>query len=696
MCDPWIGLAPVETPGPFAAGGDPAHYIVTEYRRTYTFDTAVTKVTVTACGDTAFQLFLNGDCIMTGPPSVGGDFIGNETPRDNFYTFEVSLSPLSCELTWFAQVQTMPIQLYEFSKGQGGFMLRAEATTKGGAVHTLCTDTTWQVRQSAAHTAPFCFDSTIPAMPFVSAVALPDIWHATPAPIPAREEHHCPLTGATVTIAAGERVTHTWELPRIYGGFLGVHATGKGMVNAAFAFSEQGEDGSREDIVLCDNATYRGFALHSAGQITATFENRGNAPLAVTVSFIITHYPVTDEAQTACDDEAVNTVLDTCRHTLKICRQTLHLDSTRHCEPLACTGDYYIESLMTPFAFDDMRLAKFDILRTAALLVREDGRMFHTTYSLIWVRWLWDVYMLTGDASLLADCRPALAQFLSRFESYRGENGLIESAPDYMFVDWLVIDGYSLHHPPKALGQAVLNMFYFGGLDAAAKVHDALHDSDAAQRCRAAREDLRRAINTHLYDPIERAYIAGLNTPNAATEYWGLPQNTEKRYVLPHANILAACFGVCDDALARDLIHRVMHGAFSHDCQPYFLHFLFEAIFRLGLREQYTRPLLERWKAPVLACTKGLVEGFIPPEEGYTFDHSHAWGGTPLYSFPKALLGLSVEEAGMRKITLSPSLLGLHRARVELFTPHGKVVCTMQEGAPPHIVHPDNVTVTVV
>ena len=30
----------------------------------------------------------------------------------------------------------------------------------------------------------------------------------------------------------------------------------------------------------------------------------------------------------------------------------------------------------------------------------------------------------------------------------------------YMFVDWIEIDGLSLHHPPKALGQTCLNLFY--------------------------------------------------------------------------------------------------------------------------------------------------------------------------------------------------------------------------------------------
>ena len=54
----------------------------------------------------------------------------------------------------------------------------------------------------------------------------------------------------------------------------------------------------------------------------------------------------------------------------------------------------------------------------------------------------------------------ALILLLERFERYIGENGIIEYPPDYMFVDWLAPDGISMHHPPKALGQTCLNMFY--------------------------------------------------------------------------------------------------------------------------------------------------------------------------------------------------------------------------------------------
>ena len=172
-----------------------------------------------------------------------------------------------------------------------------------------------------------------------------------------------------------------------------------------------------------------------------------------------------------------------------------------------------------------------------------------------------------------------------------------------------------------------------------------------------------------------------------------MPQNIEKRYYLKHANILAAYFGVCDDDTSKKLIHKVMAEEIDGDCQPYFLHYLLDAVYRLGLREKYTLQICERWKAPVQQCTKGLVEGFVAPEPNYNFDHSHAWGGTPLYALPKAIMGLEIVEPGMKKITLSPSLLGLDYAKAELLTPYGKVICEAKIGEKIRVTHPEDITV---
>ena len=129
--------------------------------------------------------------------------------------------------------------------------------------------------------------------------------------------------------------------------------------------------------------------------------------------------------------------------------------------------------------------------------------------------------------------------------------------------------------------------------------------------------------------------------------------------------------------------------------QPYFQHYLLEAIYAHGLREKYTLRVIEQWKTAIRECDKGLPEGFYAPEPSYRFDNSHAWGGTPLYSLPKALTGLSVEKAAYREIKLDPSLLGLEEAKVEIPTPYGMLICEMKQGEEPKIVAPDKISVTM-
>jgi hypothetical protein len=162
---------------------------------------------------------------------------------------------------------------------------------------------------------------------------------------------------------------------------------------------------------------------------------------------------------------------------------------------------------------------------------------------------------------------------------------------------------------------------------------------------------------------------------------------------MPHSNILCALFGICDDDTARRLIRRVVDDAEWGACQPYFKHYLLEAIFRLGLQGELTCRVLEAWKAPVQDCPKGLVEGFIRPEPGYSFDHSHAWGGTPLYALPKALLGLEIAESGYRAVRISPDLLGLRSAHVEVPTPFGCITADLREGEQATIVVPEGIKI---
>ena len=122
---------------------------------------------------------------------------------------------------------------------------------------------------------------------------------------------------------------------------------------------------------------------------------------------------------------------------------------------------------------------------------------------------------------------------------------------------------------------------------------------------------------------------------------------------------------------------------------------MLEAVYRHGLREEYTLEVLEEWKKPAKECPKGLVEGFVAPEPTYSFDHSHAWGGTPLYALPKAILGLEILDPAYKKIKISPSLLGLESAHVEVPTPYGMMVFDLREGQEMSMNVPEEIEVVM-
>ncbi|MCQ2446868.1 MAG: hypothetical protein MJ141_08305, partial [Clostridia bacterium] len=441
-----------------------------------------------------------------------------------------------------------------------------------------------------------------------------------------------------------------------------------------FELPEQGENG-RERVTFDKSGNYRSFRLYSVGgyRMKALSDEAD-----VKITLWNTHYPVKEVGSLSTSDPLLNKVYDVARHTLTICRQTMHLDSPLHQELLACTGDYYIEMLMEAFVFGDLRLAREDILRTAWWLEENDGRMFHTTYSLIWVVMLRKYYMLSGDLETVEACRPAINKLFDRFEGYMGEDGVIENPPDYMFVDWVVTEGYSMHHPPKCLGQTVLNAFYYGALSDAVNLAD-IASFPEKEKWEKAKAAFKPAFNHAFWDEEKRMYLDGLTSEGIVGQWQ--PENADLKHYSRYTAALTVLYDLAPEGERENLLRLAAAEESPLDpVQPYFMHFVLEAVAKCGAREKYAMPILSKWKDMVKTCDKGLQEGWIAPEPTYSFDHSHAWGGTPAAFLPQMLLGFEVLEPGMKKVRLSPALLGLEKAEIEVPTPFGMLSCRLEEG----------------
>ena len=146
----------------FSCGGDPEkfNYTVAEFKKTYTFDKKIKKAHLRYSADTAFHLYCNENLIDFGPVVVGGDFLESYRSRDLWYASFSEVEPNSNTLDIFARVKMMPIELCEYSKGKGGFMLTGHIEFEDGTKKVIFTDSSWLCRRNNAYVSPKVYDSS--------------------------------------------------------------------------------------------------------------------------------------------------------------------------------------------------------------------------------------------------------------------------------------------------------------------------------------------------------------------------------------------------------------------------------------------------------------------------------------------------------------------------------------------------------
>ena len=145
-----------------------------------------------------------------------------------------------------------------------------------------------------------------------------------------------------------------------------------------------------------------------------------------------------------------------------------------------------------------------------------------------------------------------------------------------MFVDHVVFDSYSMHHPPRALGETVLNAFYYDALINAQKLCRIM-DDDKEELYRARAEKLRESFNNTFFDEDKGLYFDGRNFKDEVIEWRPCEEN--KRYYSVHSNTLAVLYNLCDNDKSQKILHKVMNDKSLIQANPYFYNFILDAIY---------------------------------------------------------------------------------------------------------------------
>ena len=235
---------------------------------------------------------------------------------------------------------------------------------------------------------------------------------------------------------------------------------------------------------------------------------------------------------------------------MQICLQTHHLDSPNHQEPICDPGDYVIEAMVNDYAFAQPWLTRQDVRKFAWLLKDEKYHNFHTSYSIGWLQMLMDYYDYTGDKALVEEMAPYVHELLDTYASWRGTNGLISEAPNYMFMDWVDIGGFGCHHPPAVIGQGYLTAFYYHGLEMASRVAEMTGDTARVAKYAKLRGEIAAAFNRELWVADKGLYRDGKPFQTSVKPGQWLPADKDIETFSPHVNLLAVLYDLAPQAAA--------------------------------------------------------------------------------------------------------------------------------------------------
>ena len=621
------------------------------FRKELTLAEAPQQVAAWLTADSHYELYINGQLVSRGPVDMGRDYDGGNTHRW-FYDYR-NLTP------YFTKGKNV---IAAKVSGRPAFLFESEMTLPGQQKVTVKSDASWHAIPAQATTewlkAGFD-DAAAPAAQVVPNIADPLVASEIP-----------PLMEASYPVArmeglpADKRFTKDGSFKVVFDRVLSAYPTlkvrgGKGAqvnikAHREASFTLAGGEQSLE----CSAMT------EIAPAFTVEFSHVTEPIEVLDAGATFTSQPVAYRGTFECSDEALNRLWKVSRWTVQICLQTHHLDSPNHQEPICDPGDYVIEAMANNYAFAQPWLTRQDVRKFGWLLKDRNYHNFHTSYSIGWLQMLMDYYDFTGDKSLVDEMAPFVHELLDTYATWRGKNGIISEAPNYMFMDWVSIGGFECHHPPAVIGQGYLTAFYYHGLLMAARVAALQGDAARVAKYAQLRKDIAVAFNRELWNEQKGLYRDGKPFQTSVKPYQWLPADKDIETFSPHVNLLAVLYDLAPKDRQAAITDKVLAEK-QLNTQPWFMHWVFQAIDHAGLFGTYGTAQMRRWQiVPETQSFREMWNGG---------DLSHGWCSSPLIQMSSRVLGVTPLTPGFNTLAIRPQLCDLTWAKGSVPTPHGDV-----------------------
>ncbi len=385
------------------------------------------------------------------------------------------------------------------------------------------------------------------------------------------------------------------------------------------------------------------------------------------ISARLSTYPMPERGKFECSDALLTKLWEVGRHTLRCSTDDTYLDCPAY-EQTHWVGDARNEALVNWVVTGDPRITSHCLLQVADSLRRSPVPESHvpsgwhnilTAWALLWVISVREHWQFTGDKRFLRRIYPAVKATCDNFiGKFLNEDGLLEIEA-WNMLDWAPMD------TPRRGVVAHQNMLLVRALREAAELADVLGREEDARRWRRTADELKEAINRHLWSEEKGAFVDCIREDGTLSPVVSQQTNTMA--------LLCDCVEGERAERVRRLVYDPPEGVVRMG-SPFFGFFLCEQMARDGRHEEMLRMFRERWGFMLEKGATTFWETFPGWTKGrWTRSWCHGWSAAPTYFLTTEILGVKPAEPGFVTVDISPHPCGLKWARGRVPTPRGDI-----------------------
>lgn len=438
------------------------------------------------------------------------------------------------------------------------------------------------------------------------------------------------------------------------------------------------------DIFLPDGGSSRKFRplwLRCWRFIQLDIETKGE-PLEISDYYgIFTAYPFKENASFESDDKSLSEIWNVGWRTARLCAGETYMDCP-YWEQLQYLGDTRLQSLISLYVSGDDRLIRNALTLTDNSRIPEGLTMARTPtsvpqitppFSLYWVDMVHDYYLHREDSVFIGQFLPGIEAVLGWFDRRMDKNGMLGGLDFFNFSDWT--PGFMVGSPAgvDTSNSALISLNYAYALDRTSELFAFYGKKHEAAVYQSQSESIKRAVYNLCFN----------------SEKQLLKDTPFEEIYSQHTNI----WGVLTDAIPREkqkeVIQKVLTDKSLIQCTIYFRFYLFQAMKKVGLADEYIEQL-DPWY-------EMIAKGLTTFEEGDYDERSdcHAWGATPNYDFLATVCGIRPAAPGFRKIEIEPAFGKLTFIKAKMPHPKGLIEVDLKKtgnGITGFVSIPENTT----